>query len=150
MVQAFWSALIKTRYYTTHKWPIIMELYWLYKWARPWNFVAKTLKVMTSDASVQSHIYLNRSLYILTHTVPVSWSTRGPCWGCGGVQWNWRALQGQQPCYLAGLESVSLSAWQQGDWGGLPWWQRVWGGRHGVGAPEDPQSMKTEGVEESV
>lgn len=81
-------------------------------------------------------------------TVPVSWSSQGPYWGCEGVQRNWRASLGQQPCYLEGLDPVSLSAWQRGDWGGRPWWQRVRGGWQRVGAPENPQNMKTQGEEE--
>lgn len=68
MVQAFWSAVIKTRYYTTHKWPIIMELYWLYKWARPWNFVGKTLKVMTWRFSSIQHLPEQISVHPNTHS----------------------------------------------------------------------------------
>lgn len=43
---------------------------------------------------------------------------------------------------------MSLSAWQQGAWGGRPWWQEVRGGSWRAGAPEVPQNMKTQDEKE--
>lgn len=79
---------------------------------------------------------------------PVFWSSRGPCWVFAAEQKNRRVSQSQRPCYLEGLEPKSLSAWQQGAWGGRPWWQEVRGGSWRAGAPEVPQNMKTKDEQE--
>lgn len=75
---------------------------------------------------------------------PVFWSSRGPCWGFAGEPRRRGAVQILQPCYLEALEPTSLSAWQQGAWGGRPWWREVRGASWRAGASEVPQNMKTQ------